>query len=419
MSSDLIQMMDYVAQQRGLERDELFGMITRSLRESAKRAVLNYEDVDAEIDPKSGAISCWANLDVVEEVTNRASEISLGEALTRFPGITVGERVKWALKTEQFGRIAAQYAKQLLTGGLQAAEKRHVVSTFQNDEGQLITGTVVRRDKSGIWIDFGSTEGLMPHKACSPLDNCEPGYAITALLKSLNPDKPGASLFVTRVSKEFIQRIFEREVSEIKDGTVVIKGIAREPGYRTKIAVYSEQEKVDPVGACVGRHGDRVKRIVDELGGEKVDIINWSPDIREFVTNALKPAKLATVTIIESEKTLDVRVNEDQLSLSIGKKGQNARLAAKLTGWKINISKLEKNSDSAATNSMQEQIQAAINTITQATGVSESVAEVLVGNGYHSIEGLHEATFDDLEGLDGIDAATALQIVDAVRAYRQ
>ena len=417
MSSDIKQqikqMMEYVAKQRGLDITELRELIQKSLREAARKAIQNYQDVDATIDPKTGSLACCAKLTVVETVADPSAEISLPMARTQFPDAQLGAVVEWPVKVENFGRIAAQLAKQVITTGLQDAEKRHIASTFESQEGHLITGTFQRRDKNGIWIDFGTTEGLMPPKGCIPGEEYEPGDIVTVLLRTLNPDKPGPSLYVTRASPEFVRRLFEREVSEIMDGTVVIKAIAREPGYRTKIAVYSEQAKVDPVGACVGLRGARVRAIVNELSGEKVDIINWSPDIKTYVENALKPAKLAKVTVNEAEKILDVRVTEDQLSLSIGKKGQNARLAAKLTGWKINIERLEPEANDQAS-VFEEQMRQATDFIAQACGIDTATAKTLVDNGYHSIEGLREAKLEDLTDLDGIDEETARRILAAV-----
>ena len=417
MSSDLIQIMDYVAKERGLAKEDLFEMITRSVEESARKAVQNYADIHAAVEPRTGAISCWANLLIVEEEKpeDPASQISLSEALTRKPGAKVGEIIQWPVKVENFGRIAAQFAKQLLTTGLQEAERRNVINTFQDREGQLIRGTVTRRDRNGIWLDLEGAEALMEHKACIPGEVYEVGDNITVLLKSLNGDKPGACLKVSRSSPDFVRRLFEREVSEIMDGTVEIKGIAREPGYRTKIAVYCEQPKVDPVGACVGQRGTRVRNIVSELSGEKVDIINWSPDISVFVENALKPAKLAKITVNEKDKSLDIRVTDDQHSLSIGKKGQNVRLAMRLTGWKISINKLEKEAD-AAQEEFARRFNQAIQELMQATGVDEATSEILVGNGFHSIEGLKEASVDTLASFEGITRETAEAIYAAVHA---
>ncbi len=414
MSGELIQMMDYVAHQRGIEREELIEMIRKSVREAARRAVTSYDEVDASIDSKTGAITCCAKLTVVEKVENPAAEIDLPMARTLFPSVQLDTVVNWPVKVEDFGRIAAQCARQVLTTGLQDAEKRHIVSAFQGQEGQLLSGTVVRKDRFGVWIDFGTTEGLMAPKNYIPGEEYEIGDPITVLLKTLNPDKPGPSLHVTRSSPDFVKRLFEREVSEIMDGTVVIKGISREPGYRTKIAVHSDLPKVDPMGACVGVRGARVRTIVSELGGEKVDIINWSSDIREYVSNALKPAKLAKISVDEANKSLDIRVTEDQLSLSIGKKGQNARLASKLIGWKINIEKLDVQPESAGV-SMQAQIQQAVDTLVEACGISEESAMTLVANGYHSVEGLREASFEDLSAIEGITEELAAQITAAVQ----
>ena len=424
------QMIEYMAKQRGISNEEMTEMLVKCLREAARKAVQTYQDVDVQINPKSGAIECFARLKVVEKVTDPSAEIDVRIARTKIPGAqatpvnedgTEGEPVivSWPLNVENFGRIAAQAAKQALTTGLQAAEKRHVVSTYRDQEGQLINGVVTRKDRNGVWIDFGDAEGLMPSKAGIPGELYESGDQITVYLRTLNADKPGPSLYVSRSCPEFVRRLFEREVSEIAQGTVVIKAIAREPGYRSKIAVYSEQSNVDPMGACVGRRGDRVRSIVSELGGEKVDIINWSDDIRVYVANALKPAKLSRIDVDEANHTLNIKVAPDQLSLSIGKKGQNARLAAKLIGWKINIDK-EKAvtpADEAAGQyaDMQAQIRQAVELFVTQCGVSEEVAMALVGNGYHSIEGLREATVEELSDIDGIDEATAAQLYAAVR----
>ena len=410
-----LQQMDYVAKQHGLTREEMTAMLERAIREAARKAVRNYLNVDVKIDEKGG-MACYARLVVVEKVVDPTLEIDLGTALTKVPDAAIGKEILWEVNTKDFGRIAAQAARQFMTTGLQDASKRDVVSQFMGQEGQLLNGSISRRDKNGIWIDFGNAEGLMPPKGCIPGEQYEIGDHLTVLLKTLNPDKPGASLFVTRSSPEFVRRLFEREVSEIADGTVEIKGIAREPGYRTKIAVYSEQAKVDPVGACVGVRGSRVRMIVSELGGEKVDIINWDPDIRVFAENALKPAKLAKVYVEEEEngeKVLQVRVTEDQLSLSIGKKGQNARLAAKLLGWKIKIERISPE-EPVQEDTMEQKIRQAAQLLAETCHLEEETARLLVANGYHSVEGLREASQEELAEIDGIGPEIAAQIVAAL-----
>lgn len=462
MGSNLIQDLEFIAKQRGMDKNEMLELLTDSVRQAARKAVRNFEYVDASIDPRRGTISCTAKLLVVENVTyddrtielatarTRSPNINIGNAidwpviddegrestrrlmvvrnvttnareieqktaLTLFPGVRIGQEIDWPIKTEDFGRIAAQAAKQVITNGLLNAEKKHVIDIYKEHEGQLLNGTVTNRDRNGTWINFGHADGLMPSKWSIPGESYEIGEPITVLLKQLNPDKPGASLYVSRTSPDLVRRLFEREVSEIADGTVEIKGIAREPGYRTKIAVWSEQPKVDPVGACVGVGGARVRTIVSELGGEKVDIINWDEDIRVYVANALKPAKLVKVTVDEERRRLEIRVAEDQLSLSIGKRGQNSRLAAKLLGWNIDIKKVEQEVRNEPANSLREQIQQAVTLLQNTCGIDEATAETLVGNGYHSVDGLREATMDDLLTLEGISPESARRIFDAVR----
>jgi transcription termination/antitermination protein NusA len=410
------QLIAHLASVRGVSREELVAMLERTLREAARRAVRNYQNVDAKIDERGG-ITCVAHLTVVEKVVDPSLEISLEMARTKFPDAQLGMDVAWDIEVKEFGRIASQLGRQVFTTNLQEAEKRHVVSQFTGREGQLFNGTVSRRDKNGVWVTIENTEALMPPKGCIPGEQYEVGDHVTVLLKSLNPDKGGAGLIVNRSSPEFVVRLFEREVSEIADGTVEIKGVAREPGYRTKIAVSSTQSKVDPVGACVGIRGARVRMIVSELGGEKVDIINWDPDIRIYAENALKPAKLAKVFVEEQEdeKILQVRVAEDQLSLSIGKKGQNARLAAKLLGWKINIERVTAE-EPTQEETMEQKIQAAAGVLAEATGVPQETALLLVANGYHSVEGLREATVQELAEIDGVGQEMAEKIVSALAA---
>ena len=416
MSSEMMQYVEYLAKARGLSKEDIIEAMKNSLRESAKKSVVaGFQNVEVEFDEKRGNFTCYAKLVVVEKVMDSRVEISQAMARTQIPNAQLKSEIRWKIDPATLGRISASNAQQYLDNALRELEKKHVLTHYQGLEGQLLNGIISRIDRNGIYVSFENAEGLMTHKDCIPGEKFEVGEAVTVLLKALNKDKPGPCLQLTRTSPLFVQRLFEREVSEISDGTVVIKGIAREPGYRTKIAVATGEQKVDPIGACVGKRGMRVRTIINELGGaEKVDIIKWDEDLKTYVANALKPAELAQVQIDETNHQLNVKVTDEMFSLSIGKKGQNSRLAARLLGWNINIDRYVPVVTHELT--MQEQIQQAVEFFVKNLGIDETLAQALVGSGYHSMDGLREASLDDLMAVEGMTAEVAAKISAAAQA---
>ena len=416
MSSEMMQYVEYLAKARGLSKEDIIEAMKNSLRESAKKSVVaGFQNVEVEFDEKRGNFTCYAKLVVVEKVMDSRVEISQAMARTQIPNAQLKSEIRWKIDPATLGRISASNAQQYLDNALRELEKKHVLTHYQGLEGQLLNGIISRIDRNGIYVSFENAEGLMTHKDCIPGEKFEVGEAVTVLLKALNKDKPGPCLQLTRTSPLFVQRLFEREVSEISDGTVVIKGIAREPGYRTKIAVATGEQKVDPIGACVGKRGMRVRTIINELGGaEKVDIIKWDEDLKTYVANALKPAELAQVQIDEKNHQLNVKVTDEMFSLSIGKKGQNSRLAARLLGWNINIDRYVPVVTHELT--MQEQIQQAVEFFVKNLGIDETLAQALVGSGYHSMDGLREASLDDLMAVEGMTAEVAAKISAAAQA---
>ncbi len=416
MSSEMMQTIDYLAKARGLSNEDIIEAMKNSLRESAKKSVVNgYQNVEVEFDEKRGNFTCYAKLAVVDKVLDPRIEISQAMARTQIPGAQKGDEISWKIDPATLGRISASNAQQYLNNALIELEKKHVLTHFQGLEGQLLSGTVSRVDRNGVYVSFENAEGLMSHKDSIPGEKFDVGDPVTVMLKALNKDKPGPCLQLTRTSPLFVQRLFEREVSEISDGTVVIKGIAREPGYRTKISVTTGEQKVDPIGACVGKRGMRVRTIISELGGaEKVDIIKWDEDLKTYVANALKPAELAQVEIDEKTKQLNVKVTDEMFSLAIGKKGQNSRLAARLLGWNINIDRYVPAVTKELT--IQEQIQQAVELFIKTLGIDETLAQALVGSGYHSMDGIREATMEDLMAIDGMTPEIAAKITTAAQA---
>ncbi|NOY79698.1 MAG: transcription termination/antitermination protein NusA [Kiritimatiellaeota bacterium] len=411
MNSELLAVFDYLESERGIDRESLFALVEESLLSAARKAVGPANDLHVKINHKTGDIQAFARLTVVEQVTHRDSEILLTRARRRFPDVNVGDIVDWEVTPANFGRIAAQNAKQTILQRLRQAEKSRISEEFQDLLDGLITGVVRRVEHGEVYIDFHRAEGVMRYPERIPGEDYQPGDHITALLIDVNADRPGPSLQVSRSRPEFVVRLFEREVAEIAENVVEIKAIAREAGHRTKIAVTSNDPRVDPVGACVGLRGNRVKTVVRELGGEKVDVIPWSADIREFTASALQPAKLAGAEVDEESHTIRVDVPEDQLSLAIGRRGQNARLAGKLIGWRIDINRMEKPERIG----FEHKVQRAIEALAQIPSIGRETAEALVRNGFISLEGILAAEAADLANLEGLDLDRAREIIAAAR----
>jgi N utilization substance protein A len=309
-----------------------------------------------------------------------------------------------------FGRIASQNAKQALMQHIRRAEKELIYSEFKDRTGDIVSGVVRRFERSDVTVDLGKFEALLPNRERVPTEEYQIGERIRCYVKAVEQTPHGPEIILSRADPQFVVKLFRLEVSEISDGTIEIKSIAREPGFRTKLAVWSRDEKVDPVGACVGLRGQRVKNIVRELNNEKVDIIKWDPNVRIFITNALAPAKLKTFEIDEARHRVKVLVSEDQLSLAIGKRGQNARLTSKLTGWQVDIEP-----EHVATMGFAEKVAQAVKAVAAIPGITPEQADALVHGGLLSLEDLMQAEASYLAEIPAIgDQAPA--ILEAVKA---
>src|SRR5690349_469460 len=341
MNAEFIAMLDYLERERGIKREILLEAVSNALLSASKKSVSASRELRIDINPKTGEIRALANLIVADRVTNPQDEISEPAARRIKPDAKVGDIVEVEVTPKNFGRIAAQTAKQAMMQRIRMAEKEMIYEEFKDRAGEIVGGTVRRFDRSDVVIDLGKFEAIMPSRERVQTEDYNIGDRIRAYVVA----------------------------AEIADKTVEIRGIAREAGYRTKIAVHSANEKVDPVGACVGMRGSRVKNIVRELNNEKVDIIRWSADPKEFAIEALKPAKIKGVVFDTEKKNVQISVDEDQLSLAIGKKGQNARLTSRLTGWEINIGK-----DTSATTVVEQKVAQAAQTLAGALPVTEEQA---------------------------------------------
>jgi len=410
MNSDLLAVLDYMEREKGIKREVLLEALSGALLTAAKKSVGPARDLRVTIDPKSGEITALANLIVSDVVRSIHDEIPLARARKIKPEAVVGDVIEVEVTPEGFGRIAAQTARQAILQRIRQIEKEMIFDEFKDRAGEIVSGTVRRFDRSDVIVDLGKFEAVMPMRERVATEDYNIGDRIRAYVVAVENTNRGPEIIISRSHPNFVRRLFEVEVSEIADRTVEIKAISREAGYRTKIAVWSADEKVDPVGACVGMRGSRVKNIVRELNQEKVDIIRWSADPREFVMEALKPAKIKSITIDEERKAVQVTVDEDQLSLAIGRRGQNARLTSRLTGWEINISK-----DESVTHAFEQKLAQAITTLAKTLNIDEETARSLARAGMNSIDGIFEADPNDIAELLQIDVGQAQKIQESAK----
>jgi len=323
--------------EKSVDRATLLEAIRSAIETAARKSFAPTAVIAVDIDPKSLAWKVFELRDVVEEITDAAKEMTLDEAQHLNAAAQIGDTLKVPAEAKDFGRIAAQTAKQVIIQKLKDAERENVYDEFKKREGELVAGVVKRVSHGNVIVTVGKAEAILPQGQQSARENFKPGDRIRAYLFEVKKDQRGTQVVLSRTSPELVRALFDLEVPEIYDGTVVIRGIAREPGSRTKIAVWSTDPNVDPVGACVGMKGSRVRAVVEELCGEKIDIVRWSDDPVEMCGNALNPADILDITVDEEAKSIIVIVPNDQLSLAIGKRGQNARLASRLMGWSIDI----------------------------------------------------------------------------------
>lgn len=410
MNPDLKAIFEYMERERGIDRQTLINAVSNALLSASRKSISPAKDLRIEIDPETCDIKAIARVTVVDRVRNPHDEISLANARKIKPDAQLGDVLDLEVTPRDFGRIAAQTAKQAIMQKIRQAEKDRIYEEYKDRVGDIVSGVVRGFDRGDVAVDLGRGEGIMPARERVPTEDYQVGDRIRAMILKVEK-QPGATVIIlSRSHPDFVRRLFELEVTEIADGTVEIKGIAREPGYRSKVAVISHDPRVDPIGACVGMRGMRVKNIVRELSGEKVDVVRWSEDIRAFVTNALEPARLIRVEVDEDTRTVNVKVDPDQLSLAIGKRGQNARLTAKLTGWKINIEKEE------GELGFEEKVARAVADLAAVEGIGPERAEKLVQSGFLTLEGILAAEIEDLAAVEGFDEETARKVYEAAAA---
>lgn len=404
MNNELLAVLEYLERERGLDRETLIRAVEEALLTASRKSIRSADDLKVVIDRKTFDIKAIGHFKVVERVLSPGTEMPLGEARRIKADAKLGDIVEVEVTPDNFGRIAAQTAKQAIMQRIRQAERDKIFEEFKDRPGDIVSGVVRRFEGRDVVLELGRAEALMPGSERIPTEDFKAGDRIRALVLKVEKVTSGPEIVVSRASADFVRRLFELEIAEIADRTVEIRAIAREPGFRTKIGVASRDEKVDPVGACVGMKGMRVKNIVRELSGEKVDVVRWNDDIRTYIANALAPAKLLKINIEESTRTVTIKVASDQLSLAIGKKGQNARLTSKLTGWRVDI---ERETEDI---SFEEKVRMAVEALASVGGIGPERAEKLVQAGFLTLEGILAADLVDLETVDGFDSKTAADV---------
>jgi len=410
MNNELLAILEYIEQERGISRDVLIEAVEKSLLSASRKSIHPASELDVKVDRSTGEIRAWAKLQVVECFPN-TDQILLERAKEKMPDVKVGDTINWEVTPRNFGRIAAQTARQAIMQQLRKAEKAIVKEEFQDKIGQIMNGVVRRFESGNIIVDLQKAEGLITPKDRIPGEQYMVGDRINALMLKVDTVGSGPSLLLSRAHPNFVRALFEREVTEIRDGVVEIMGIAREAGARTKIAVRSNDPRVDPIGACVGMRGMRVKNITGELGGERVDIIRYDDEIKAYAANAIQPAKPKAIRVDEASKTIDIFVTPDQSRLAFGKRAQNVRLSSKLLGWKVNIMPEESEKEET----FEEKVQRAVVTLSEVLHVDQSIAAKLVNKGYLTVEGLREATEADLMAIEDLTEADVKVVLESLK----
>ena len=363
------------------------------------------------VDKGTGKITAWVEFDVVDGKTH-GEQINIDEAKAISEDAVIGTTLVKDIPYKEFGRIAAQTAKQTMMQQLRKAEKAKACEEYSDYVGKIVSGSVSRFEGGSIIVSFQRTEGILSIKDKIPKESYTNGDRINALLYDINAGGSGPSLILSRSNRKFLQRLFEREVTEIGDGVVEIKGIARDPGIRSKIAVLSNDQRVDPIGACIGMRGSRVKNITAELGGERIDIIRYDENIQNYVINAMQPATPKSVEVDEDKKTVNVYVDKSQIRLAIGKNWQNVRLCSQLLGMKVNIVSTEEDDSTFET-----KLKGIVSALAEKLKIDEKIAETLVTNGILTIEGLKETSKEDLLAIDNIEESDVETILSSLENH--
>ncbi|EJF81371.1 Transcription elongation protein nusA [Candidatus Bartonella washoeensis] len=409
---EILQIADAVAREKSIDREIVISAMADAIQKAARSRYGQETNIRAEINSKTGEIKLQRLLKIVDVVEDYTSEITLSDALKRQADAKIGDFFSDLLPPMDFGRIAAQSAKQVIVQKVRDAERDQQYEEFKNKIGEIISGTVKRVEYGNVIVDLGRGEAIVRRDELIPRESFRYGDRIRAFVNDVHREPRGPQIFLSRTHPQFMVKLFTMEVPEIYDGIIEIKSVARDPGSRAKIAVVSRDGSIDPVGACVGMRGSRVQAVVAELQGEKIDIIPWSPDAATFIVNALQPAEVSKVVLDEDAERIEVVVPDDQLSLAIGRRGQNVRLASQLTGWNIDILTEKEESENR-----QKEFTERSKLFMESLDVDEMIGQVMASEGFSSIEEIAYINLEEIASIDGFDHETAAEIQNRAREY--
>ncbi|HSP26743.1 MAG TPA: transcription termination factor NusA [Saliniramus sp.] len=409
---ELLQIADAVAREKVIDRQIVLAAMEDAIQKAARSRYGSETEVRAEINPRTGEIALSRLLLVVDEIENTATQIAVEDARQRNPAAQVGDFIAETLPPFDFGRIAAQSAKQVIVQKVRDAERDRQYEEFKDRIGEVVNGAVKRVEYGNVIVDLGRGEAIVRRDELIPRETFRPGDRVRAYVYDVRREPRGPQIFLSRTHPQFMAKLFGQEVPEIYDGIVELKAVARDPGSRAKIAVISRDSSIDPVGACVGMRGSRVQAVVAELQGEKIDIIPWSQDEATFIVNALQPAEVVKVVLDEDSERIEVVVPDDQLSLAIGRRGQNVRLASQLTGWDIDIL-----TEAEESERRQKEFNERTELFMEALDVDEVVGQLLASEGFRTIEELAYVEPAEVESIEGFDEDTAVEIQTRAREY--
>ncbi|MCA0277012.1 MAG: transcription termination factor NusA [Proteobacteria bacterium] len=409
---ELLQIADAVAREKSIDKSIVIAAMADAIQKAARSRYGQETNIRADINPNTGEMKLQRLMEVVEKVDDYATQIALTSARERNPDAQLGDFIAEQLPPMDFGRIAAQSAKQVIVQKVREAERDRQYDEYKDRIGEIVNGTVKRVEYGNVIVDLGRGEAIIRRDELIPRENYKYGDRVRAYVYDVRREQRGPQIFLSRTHPQFMAKLFTMEVPEIYDGIIEIKSVARDPGSRAKIAVISRDSSIDPVGACVGMRGSRVQAVVGELQGEKIDIIPWSPSAASFIVNALQPAEVAKVVLDEDAERIEVVVPDDQLSLAIGRRGQNVRLASQLTGWDIDILTEQEESERR-----QKEFVERSTLFMESLDVDEMVGQVLASEGFTSVEEVAYVDADEIASIDGFDEDTASEIQTRAREY--
>ncbi len=412
VAGQIVQVVDSVAREKGIEKEDVFVGMEQAIQKAARSKYGYDKEIRAVIDRGTGGVKVYRVMEIVENVENPSTQVTLKDAHKRDKAFKLGDFVTDELPTPDFGRVAAQTAKQVIVHKVRDAERERQFKEFKDKVGEIVYGVIKRIEFGNLVIDLGRAEAVLKRDEMLPRENFRQGDRVRAYIYDVRKEIKGPQIFLSRTHPQFMAKLFAQEVPEIYEGVIEIKSVARDPGSRAKIAVYSNDSNIDPVGACVGMRGSRVQAVVGELQGEKVDIVPWSTDHATFVVNALAPAEVAKVVLDEDNKRIEVVVPDLQLSLAIGRRGQNVRLASILTGWDIDIMTETEESERRT-----QEFQTRSKLFMEALDVDDVIAALLVGEGFATVEDIAVVPLETLSGIEGFSEEVAGELQGRAKTH--